>query len=176
MTEKLKELLECFSSEDIHLIQCDHKWCDAYGYEKSQMKKDMLDYITNLQQKDFESQKEITKLKDKLEQQRKEYQDTYKDVRIEIKEKNERIANLQQENERLKEKLENKLTPEELVNMLNQELVRQNKCYKSRFEKAIEYMKDFIFEGLLVQEDRKLIMYNENLRKFENILNGSDEE
>lgn len=47
---------------------------------------------------------------------------------------------LQQENEHLKNRLENKLTSEELVNMLNQELVRQNKCYKSRCEKAIEYI------------------------------------
>ena len=50
MTEEIKEILECFSSDDIHLIQCEHKWCDAYGYEKSQMKKDLLYYITNLQQ------------------------------------------------------------------------------------------------------------------------------
>lgn len=50
------------------------------------------------------------------------------------------IEELEQENERLKVKLENKLTPDELVSMLNQELVRQNKNYKSRNEKAIEYI------------------------------------
>lgn len=47
--EEIKVLLKCFASDDIHLIECEHKWCDAYGYEKSQMKKDLLDYITDLQ-------------------------------------------------------------------------------------------------------------------------------
>lgn len=56
----------------------------------------LLDYITNLQESDSDKQLEIMKLKDKLEQQRKEYQETYKDVRIEIKEKDETITNLQE--------------------------------------------------------------------------------
>lgn len=43
-------------------------------------------------------------------------------------------------------------------------------------DKAIEYMQDFIFEPLLVQEDRKLIMFNENLRNFEKILKGDSDE
>lgn len=44
-------------------------------------------------------------------------------------------------------------------------------------KEAIEYMKEFIFEPLLINEDRKLIMFNENLKNFENILNkGSDQE
>ena len=42
--------------------------------------------------------------------------------------------------------------------------------YKAIVDKAIEYMKDFIFEPLLTNEDRKLIMYNDNLRNFEKIL------
>ena len=41
---------------------------------------------------------------------------------------------------------------------------------KEVIDKAIEYMKDFIFEPLLTNEDRKLIMYNDNLRNFEKIL------
>ena len=36
-----EKLLEYFKSDDIHLIQCEHEWCNAYGYEKSQMKKDI---------------------------------------------------------------------------------------------------------------------------------------
>ena len=44
------------------------------------------------------------------------------------------------------------------------------KKYKEVIDKAIEYMKDFIFEPLLINEDRKLIMYNDNLRNFEKIL------
>ena len=50
------------------------------------------------------------------------------------------------------------------------ELLKENKKYKEVIDKAIEYMKDFIFEPLLTNEDRKLIMYNDNLRKLEKIL------
>ena len=49
-------------------------------------------------------------------------------------------------------------------------LQQENKKYKEAIDKAIEYMKDFIFEPLLTNEDRKLIMYNDNLRNFEKIL------
>ena len=49
-------------------------------------------------------------------------------------------------------------------------LEKQNQKYKEVIDKAIEYMKDFIFEPLLTNEDRKLIMYNDNLRNFEKIL------
>ena len=41
-------------------------------------------------------------------------------------------------------------------------------------KETIEYMKEFIFEPLLINEDRKLIMFNENLKNFENILNKGD--
>ena len=44
------------------------------------------------------------------------------------------------------------------------------KNYKEVIDKAIEYIKDFTFEPLLTNEDRKLIMYNDNLRNFEKIL------
>ena len=49
-------------------------------------------------------------------------------------------------------------------------LKKENKKYKEVIDRAIEYMKDFIFEPLLINEDRKLIMYNDNLRNFEKIL------
>ena len=49
-------------------------------------------------------------------------------------------------------------------------LEKENKKYKEVIDKAIEYMKEFIFEPLLTNEDRKLIMYNDNLRNFEKIL------
>ncbi len=49
-------------------------------------------------------------------------------------------------------------------------LVNCIKKYKEVIDKAKEYMKDFIFEPLLTNEDRKLIMYNDNLRNFEKIL------
>lgn len=60
-------------------------------------------------------------------------------------------------------------TLNELVEYANN-LQKQNQKYKEIIDKAIEYMKDFIFEPLLTNEDRKLIMYNDNLRNFEKIL------
>ncbi len=52
----------------------------------------------------------------------------------------------------------------------NSRYERLNQKYQEIIEKAIEYMKDFIFEPLLTNEDRKLIMYNDNLKNFEKIL------
>ena len=58
----------------------------------------------------------------------------------------------------------------EEMKRLYERLEKENKKYKEVIDKAIEYMKDFIFEPLLTNEDRKLIMYNDNLRNFEKIL------
>ena len=54
----------------------------------------------------------------------------------------------------------------EYINNLEQQCKKQ----KEVIDKVKEYMKDFIFEPLLTNEDRKLIMYNDNLRNFEKIL------
>lgn len=70
---------------------------------------------------------------------------------------------------------------EELNQMSKNELIGIIKAQKFEIEQlenirkeAIDYMKEFIFEPLLINEDRKLIMYNENLKNFENILNKGD--
>ena len=47
----------------------------------------------------------------------------------------------------------------------NSRYERINQKYKEVIDEAIKYMKDFIFEPLLTNEDRKLIMYNDNLKK-----------
>lgn len=64
----------------------------------------------------------------------------------------------------------------ELLNIIKdyEKLQQENKDLHNKIDKAIEYMKDFIFEPLAVYEDRKLIMFNENLRNFEKILKDSD--
>ena len=64
------------------------------------------------------------------------------------------------------------LSREELNLLLKYISNLQNQVQKQKevIDKAIEYMKDFIFEPLLTNEDRKLIMYNDNLRNFEKIL------
>lgn len=64
------------------------------------------------------------------------------------------------------------------VNKENKQLKKQLEAYENMRKEAIEYVKEFTFEPLLVNEDRTLIMYNENLKNFENILNkvGEDNE
>jgi len=99
----------------------------------------LLDYITDLQQ-------------------------INKNLTSSLNKKVEEGIELQIENERLKE---NKLRPDELVYLLNQELVRQNKDYKSRNDKAIELIK--MYDGKPVLRD----YYDRDLL---NILQGSDKE
>ena len=78
------------------------------------------------------------------------------------------ITNLQEENERLKE---NKLTPDELANLLNQELIKQRDDYKSRCEKATKHIKEHT-ENI----DRGKY-YEDYVETYDllNILNGGDE-
>lgn len=177
MSEEIKEILRFLSRSDWHK-------------EADQLE----DYITNLQQKDFESQKEITKLKDKLERQRKEYQDDYKDVRIEIKEKNEQIANLQQENKRLKEQNNDlrKIYRNTYVRLFengNDELARYfqaqiDDCPTFYVEPIIDYAKEYKIYKSKYEKANKLLKtiykalpgtYNQLLIEIDNYLQGSDE-
>ena len=79
------------------------------------------------------------------------------------------IIQLQQENNQLKEELKYTVPIVEHNKIISKKL-KETQKYKEVIDKAIEYMKDFIFEPLLTNEDRKLIMYNDNLRNFEKIL------
>ncbi len=79
MKDEIKEIL---SKDNIHIIECDGNWCNAYGYEKSQLKEDLLDYITNLQ-----------------ENARGQVNDYFKDKYADMVLKN---SKLQEENESLK--------------------------------------------------------------------------
>ena len=38
-----------FKNKNIHLVECEN-WQDVYGYEKSEMKEDIINYIEQLQQ------------------------------------------------------------------------------------------------------------------------------
>lgn len=168
MQEEIKEILDKFDKV-LKNYELDKKFgqisvdsiCHLFPNEMIAIK----DYITNLQESDNDKQLEIMKLKDKLEQQRKEYQETYKDVRIEIKEKNETITNLQEE---LK-----------LSHQDNLELVKENERlnmvvtiqedYKSRNEKAIEYINSTGY-------GTDFSMSAEEVDKVFNILQGVDKE
>jgi len=97
MKDEIKEILDYLKNDNWYPIYNKKEYNEEpYKLLLPTERNILLDYITNLQKSDIDKQLEIMKLKDKLEQQRKEYQETYKDVRIEIKEKNEIITNLQQ--------------------------------------------------------------------------------
>lgn len=72
--------------------------------------------------------------------------------------------------ERLQEKLSKVETEKEQLNSLVNSCQEEIRKYKEANKKAIEYIKDFIFEPLTNFEDRKLIMCNQNLKNFEDIL------
>ena len=96
---------------------------------------------------------------------------------------NRKYEDLQQKVEQLeKENIKQKEIIENLTTMTvcgDKKQIKNTAQYKleqleSIRKEAIEYMKEFIFEPLLISEDRKLIMFNENLKNFENILNKGD--
>lgn len=75
MNEEIKEIL---SKDNIHIIECDKNWCNAYGYEKSQMKRDVIKYITILEEKNQRLNNLINELEKYLINESK--YDEYKDV------------------------------------------------------------------------------------------------
>lgn len=88
----------------------------------------------------------------------------------EIKEMFENIDTRLMIHQAIKEPISKDLDNLIKLSLAYEQLRETTKKYKEVIDKAIEYMKDFTFEPLLVNEDRKLIMYNDNLREFEKIL------
>lgn len=50
--------MDNLKNKNIHFVECEN-WHDAYGYEKSQMKEDIINYIEQLQQKNQKLQERI---------------------------------------------------------------------------------------------------------------------
>lgn len=77
------------------------------------------------------------------------------------------ITNLQEENEDLKDRLK-------VMEHFKNSLLEENKDYKSRCEKAIEYIKGFEnkFKGYAVFLDKRFL----DLEELLSILNGGDED
>ena len=90
----------------------------------------------------------------------------------------QKVEQLEKENEYLK--MSNPEQNMEHFRIVNENkrkidmLRKENHQLENIRREAIDYMKEFIFEPLLINEDRKLIMFNENLKNFENILNKGD--
>jgi len=170
MNDEIKEILDKLKDNDWYdeLDLTGDKWIELKQTEINKL----LDYITNLQQSGTDKQLEIMKLKDRLEKQRKEYQDTYKDVRIEIKEKNDTITNLQQENERLKERVNQYENPDDMTLFYMwldekakdkmKELKQANKTLHENNQNMQEEMARVWKENERLKEENKHIFANVN--------------
>ncbi|MBQ9023849.1 MAG: hypothetical protein IJ105_01355 [Bacilli bacterium] len=154
MIEEIKEILDYLKRIDKNKFGFEQG--KLIDYEEAQL---LLDYITNLQQNynklqdDYQEQYTYEyNLRKQLQHDLEKANDIIEKDRQFYKCRMDEYVELKKESEDLKNRLENKLTPEELVNMLNQELVRQNKCYKSRYKKAIEYIDEhtlFVNGGII---------------------------
>lgn len=177
MKKEIKEILEQLE------IASEHN--DFIVEIRKDRAKLLFNYITNLQQENKIKDTNWESLKYYLEKlYYKDYieeaisDDIDKKIKeleskVEIKGYQKDIKALQQENERLKDELER------LHNLLNSQAYRDLDDYKSRCEKAIEYINYSIdnsqpfYEYLFGDEDGKV----ENLDKLLNILqNGSEKE
>ena len=99
-------------------------------------------------------------------------------IQKEVRNLQQKVEQLENENEYLK--MSNPEQNMEHFRIVNENkrkidmLRKENHQLENIRKEAIDYMKEFIFEPLLINEDRKLIMFNENLKNFENILNKGD--
>ena len=130
-------------SEVYDYLDCTHRNTELLE-ESQELKKQLEDHI-----------KAEMKAKDESEKLRKEYQETYKDVRVEIKEYKTQQKEFIEWLEKEIEAIENKL------NRYN-ELVKQGK------ETDFEYYESII-------DERKFDIYMKTLRKYKEIIGDKDE-
>lgn len=71
--------IDNLKNKNIHFVECEN-WHDVYGYEKSQMKEDTINYIEQLQQKNQKLQERI----EYLERSNDRREDTILEQRQEI--------------------------------------------------------------------------------------------
>lgn len=88
--------IDYLKNKNIHFIECED-WNNVYGYEKTQMKEDTINYIEQLQQENQELK----------EQNKKEFADYIKFKKEQYDEYLEKINKLIKENQELKKQLEN---------------------------------------------------------------------
>ena len=123
---------------------------------------DLLDYITNLQEKveQYEDPDDLTLFYMWLDEKAKD-----------------KMKKLQEENERLKE-LCDKYEEEHSTEFKIWKDERQQLLdYKSRNEKAIEYIdKELSFNVIINDKQNKVIAYNKAFANIRNILESSDEQ
>lgn len=61
-----------FKNKNIHLVECEN-WQDVYGYEKSEMKEDIINYIEQLQQENKKYKDVIDRIEKYIEKETRIY-------------------------------------------------------------------------------------------------------
>jgi DNA repair exonuclease SbcCD ATPase subunit len=151
-------------------------------YQKYKNRKILLDYITNLEQEN----ERLKQLCDKYEE---EHNTTFNEWKETITDKYQTLKDLQEENERLKENNKKKTSRcterNHRIRSCQRIIERRNKKiskledYKSRNEKAIEYIKQNSKCGGSFIDNKFVIEYIDEIfngMELLNILNGDDEE
>lgn len=95
--------IDNLKNKNIHFVECEN-WHDVYGYEKSQMKEDTINYIEQLQQKNQKLQERI----EYLERSNNRREDT-------ILEQRQEISDLEDNWNKLKEYLYNQIPTDKTV-------------------------------------------------------------
>ena len=154
MNDEIKEILDNIK-EDIN-GKFEWEYIDDYYVEQI---KPLLNYITNLQQENHD-------LKSQLE--------CYENGVY----YSSKVDELQQENERLKELNENASKVCMAEHKYGVDKAEEARDYKSRCEKAIEYIKEMLKLTIVVDgKEEEIIGYNKYLNDLLNILqNGSEKD
>ena len=133
--------------------------------------KDREEYISILEQENAELKKQLEdkillemKLKNELFNKRKEYQETYKDVRMEIKEYKKQL-------EEAREKII-------LLKASEPMLYYKKSIEKSQQQEFIKYLEDEIkackaVSDLLFNSNKEMKVYKEILEKYKSIIGGN---
>ncbi len=173
MEDEIKEILECLKKEDNYWSKQEHNYAfpDYYSLNREDLHL-LLDYITNLQH-------QISLMKEDI-REGKEINSELQQENHELKSKLEcyengayyssKVDELEQENERLKQELVK-------IPRAKMEYDLELEDYKSRCEKAIEYIKqNSQMTDLNIYGIEDVLCFKGNADKLLNILqNGSDE-
>ena len=141
--------IDYLKNKNIHFIECED-WNNVYGYEKTQMKEDTINYIEQLQQENQELK----------EQNKKEFADYIKFKKEQYDEYLEKVNKLIKENQELKKQV--KKLKRKIRKLKNKNYDKQDEfviyLQKKKYDYAgANFPKDDLFDE--VQEI--LVKYNE---------------
>lgn len=144
MNNEIKEILDDLNDK------C--KYVEDYGYQYKRLSLEdtdlLLDYITNLQENNDNQMKYIADLLvqiTNLQQEIEKLNDDKRGMLVQLYKANDNRDKVKQENERLKEENNNKAM-NDYAHAIDESWYRElYDDYKSRCEKAIEYINDMLY-------------------------------